>query len=516
MSSMQEEQEPVQGYQDIWQDSPLAIVRLDARGAVAAINPAGRRFLGISGHVVGEPIVDRAHPMDRAALADMITRALEQQRPPRQEIRFLLPNDAIFVGGVSLAFLDHAATPGAVAIIRDLTHEQTLRPKLLETEKMASLGVIAATVAHEVNNPLMSARACMRLLRDMLDQPEHTELIDLAFGEIDRAAQIVQDLRQLASKGEAKRETIAVEPFLEHVVRLHRLAHAHAGVPVALHCEAHLPAVSAVRNQLVQAGMNLLRNAQQAVAGRPGEPRGIEVRAAAFGHDAVRIEFVDHGPGISADLRPHLFEPFFSGKQGGTGMGLGLAVVQAVAASHGGRVDLYDTPGGGATFALVLPGESAEPASKVEDPQVAVPLPVPVPRADLSGRSILIVDDEPIIRSTLARYCERQRMAAHQAQDFAEAVAALTSNPLDFVVLDLHFPGGGGTEVMRVIREQHPALLARTILMSGDLDGGASHWIGGGYARVLTKPFELRTLLETLHMIANRSDEAETQGPSRP
>ena len=498
--------EPAQGYQDIWQDSPLAIVRLDARGAIVAINPAGRRFLGISGSVAGEPFVDRAHPMDRAALSDMISLALATQKPPRQEIRFLLPNEAILVGGVSLAFLEHAATPGAVAIIRDLSHEQTLRPKLLETEKMASLGTIAATVAHEVNNPLMSARACLRLLRDMLDESQHTELIDLAVGEIDRAAQIVQDLRQLAAKGEAKRETLAVAPLLEHVVRLHRLAHAHSGVPIALHCEADLPTVSGVRNQIVQATMNLLRNAEQAMAGTPTAPRGIDLRAAMFGVDAVRIEVVDHGPGIPGNLLSHVFEPFFSMRESGEGMGLGLAVVQAVAAAHGGRVDVSETPGGGATFALVLPSDPMEVPAPSDPTEDSVPVPRPVEPADLSGRSILIVDDEPIIRSTLARYCQRQGMVAYQAQDFTEATQVLAQQSVDFVVLDLHFPGGGGTEVMRVIREDHPNLLANTILMSGDLDGGASHWIGGGYARVLTKPFELRTLLETLYTLTRRDD----------
>ena len=97
-------------------------------------------------------------------------------------------------------------------------------------------------------------------------------------------------------------------------------------------------------------------------------------------------------------------------------------------------------------------------------------------------------------------------MVAYQAQDFTEATQVMAQGAVDFVVLDLHFPGGGGTEVMRVIRDDHPALLANTILMSGDLDGGASHWLGGGYARVLTKPFELRTLLETLYALTRRDD----------
>ncbi|MFM8559614.1 MAG: two-component system sensor histidine kinase NtrB, partial [bacterium] len=362
MPDSPEDQTPAQGYQEIWEDSPLAIVRLDASGAIAAINPAGRRFLGVTGDVTGQPLVDRAHPMDRAALSDMVARALSRARPARQEIRFLLADDRVFVGGVSLAFLEHAATPGAVAIIRDLTHEHALRPRLLETEKMASLGVVAATVAHEVNNPLMSARACLRLLRDSLDDPEHTELVDLAFSEIDRAAQIVQDLRQLASRSGLERETIALEPFLEHVLRLHRLAHAHSEARVTLHCEPDLPAVSVVRNQMMQALLNLLRNADQAVAEVPVQARAIEVRAWAFGRDAVRVDIVDHGPGIPYDVRPHLFEPFFSSRRSGQGMGLGLAVVQAVAAAHGGRVDVIDTPGGGATFAVILPGVQPEAA----------------------------------------------------------------------------------------------------------------------------------------------------------
>lgn len=501
MDPQRPESSPAEGYQDIWQDSPLAIVRLDASGAIAAINPAGRRFLGVTGDVTGQPLVDRADPMDRAALSDMVARALSRARPARQEIRFLLADDRVFVGGVSLAFLEHAATPGAVAIIRDLTHEHALRPRLLETEKMASLGVVAATVAHEVNNPLMSARACLRLLRDSLDDPEHTELVDLAFSEIDRAAQIVQDLRQLASRSGLERETIALEPFLEHVLRLHRLAHAHSEARVTLHCEPDLPAVSVVRNQMMQALLNLLRNADQAVAEVPVQARAIEVRAWAFGRDAVRVDIVDHGPGIPYDVRPHLFEPFFSSRRSGQGMGLGLAVVQAVAAAHGGRVDVIDTPGGGATFAVILPGVQSEAAPEDRPATTRAPESVPTPTTDLNGRLLLIVDDEAILRMSLARYCTRHGLVVLEAADADSARAVIADQNPDFVLLDLHFPGGGGVAVLQTIGDQHPALLPRTILMSGDLDGGASQWIGGGYARVLTKPFEPRVLIETLRTI---------------
>jgi DNA-binding response OmpR family regulator len=125
----------------------------------------------------------------------------------------------------------------------------------------------------------------------------------------------------------------------------------------------------------------------------------------------------------------------------------------------------------------------------------------PTGTTDLAGRSLLIVEDESVLRMSLARYCTRQGLVVLEAADADSARTVIAEKHPDFVLLDLHFPGGGGVAVLQTIGEHHEALLPRTILMSGDLDGGASKWIGGGYARVLTKPFEPRVLIDILRTI---------------
>ncbi|MEI6130407.1 MAG: ATP-binding protein, partial [Planctomycetota bacterium] len=337
------------GYQDIWLDSPLVIVRLTLSGEIAALNPAGQRFLALTQADYGCLLTQFVHPIDRNALVKMIAQVVAEESPPRTELRFRKPDGAIVFGGVSIAKLTHAVALGMVVIIRDLTQEQKHRPKLLETERMASLGVIAATVAHEVNNPLMAARSCLQILRDVLSIKEHTEMIDLAVGEIDRAARIVQDLRQLAIKGETNRESIMIDSLLDHVGRLLRLSYSQTEANITIKCAPDLPPLFGDRSQLVQALINLVRNSVHAIEGLPKERCCIAMRASLVGTDAISIAVVDQGTGIAPATHRHLFEPFFSTKANGQGMGLGLSVVQAVAAAHGGRVDLTDTPGGGAT-----------------------------------------------------------------------------------------------------------------------------------------------------------------------
>ncbi|MSR37699.1 MAG: hybrid sensor histidine kinase/response regulator [Planctomycetes bacterium] len=488
------------GYQDIWLDSPLVIVRLTLSGEIAALNPAGQRFLALTQADYGCLLTQFVHPIDRNALVKMIEQVVAEESPPRMELRFRKPDGAIVFGGVSIAKLTHAVALGMVVIIRDLTQEQKHRPKLLETERMASLGVIAATVAHEVNNPLMAARSCLQILRDVLSIKEHTEMIDLAVGEIDRAARIVQDLRQLAIKGETNRESIMIDPLLDHVGRLLRLSYSQTEANISIECAPDLPPLFGDRSQLVQALINLVRNSVHAIEGLPKERCCVAMRASLVGTDAISIAVVDQGTGIAPATRRHLFEPFFSTKANSQGMGLGLSVVQAVAAAHGGRVDVTDTPGGGATFTLVLPVTTSLadlPAKLLE---------VAMPAVSLLGKTILVVDDEPILRRMIVRYCQRMQLTVLEASNATAAITSLAANRVDFVLLDLHFEGGGGAKVLGVIRKDHPQLLARTILMSGDLDGGASQWLGVGYAGVLQKPFELKDLLVKIKNLLPTTD----------
>lgn len=485
--------------QSVWEASPLAFVVIDGGGVVSSINPAGERlFARGSGDAQGRPFLELVEPMDRGATEDMLRRARLGETPPRQEARFVRPDASKVVGGLSIARMRGYDDGRAIAVIRDLSHEQTLRPNLLQTEKLATMGAVAATVAHEVNNPLMGASGALQTLRLLLTSTEKRELVDTALAEISRAARIVQDLRQFAHRGDDEKQQMSLVDLLQSTAKLHLATHGHE-VPVKVECGPDTPAIEGVRNQLLQALRNLLRNAHQAMHATPPESRAITLRARKRGADAVAIEVADRGPGVPMELRDRIFEAFFSTKNASEGTGLGLTVVQAVAASHGGRVDVSETPGGGATFTLVLPafrGEVAQAHPIVADDAPKLP----------AGLRLLLVDDEPSIRFSVARFLRRVNptIAIVEAADADAAIAAMRAGTFDVALLDRHFPGGGDAAVLRAMAELQPRLVPGTILMSGALEQDAHERIGLGCGAVLGKPFDLRTLTRTITDLAQR------------
>ncbi len=489
-----------QDAQGIWAASPLAFVVVDGDGIVQTTNPAGERLFARDQHGLhGRSFQELVDPMDRGAADDMLRRARQGEIPARQEVRFLRPHAAPVVGGLSLARMGGHTDGRTIAVIRDLTHEQTLRPNLLQTEKLAAMGAVAATVAHEVNNPLMGASSSLQTLRLMLVGTEKRELLDTALAEIARAARIVQDLRQFAHRTDDEKQKLNLADLLQSVTKLHTSTHGHV-IPVVVQCAPDTPGIIGVRNHLLQALRNLMRNAHQAMESTPPERRCITLRTKRRGADAVSIEVEDRGPGVPADLRNRIFEAFFSTKNATEGTGLGLTVVQAVAGSHGGRIDLLDTPGGGATFTLVLPACADEPALAPQPQAVDAPsLP--------DGVRLLLVDDETAIRFSVARFLRRVNptITVTEAADADAAILALREHTFDVVLLDRHFPGGGDATVLHEMAAIQPQLIPGTILMSGALDQDAHDTIGRGCGTVLNKPFDLRTLTRTITQMVQRS-----------
>ncbi len=484
---------PGRDYRQVWEASPLAFVIVDGDGRVTSVSPAGGRlFAATPNRLVGARFLDLVEPMDRATADDMLRRAAEGQTPPRQEIRFVRPHGEIVIGGLSVARYAESESGERLAVIRDLSHEQTLRPNLLQTEKLATLGAVAATVAHEVNNPLMGASSSLQELRETLQTPEQHELLQTALAEIDRAARIVRDLRQFSHRGEEPRQRIEPAELLAMAAKLHATTHG-SEVPVAIACAPDAPAFDGVRNQFLQALRNLLRNAHQAMADTPAARRRIVLNARRKGADALAIDVVDAGHGVPQHLRSRIFEAFFSTKNSADGTGLGLTVVQAVASAHGGRVDLEDTPGGGATFTLVVPAAPAAAAAPATAPAAASRPTLP------DGFRLLIVDDEAAIRGAISRFCRRANATVQiaEAHDAASAEAALAQQEFDIVLLDRHFPGGGAPAVVAAMARLRPGLVARTVLISGALEEDAGGEIGAGYGAALQKPFDLKELLRT-------------------
>jgi signal transduction histidine kinase len=224
------------------------------------------------------------------------------------------------------------------------------REELLIAEKFAFIGEVAAGVAHEVRTPLGIMRSAAQLLqRGLGAQPASAELVETIIGEVDRLNRVVDGLLQLARPREPVPERTRVEAVLTRALDLAAAQAREKGIAIERQFADRVPPAWCDPEQIHQVALNLIVNALQIL------PRGghITVRTDPNANGRVAFEIEDNGPGIPAELHERIFTPFFSLREGGSG--LGLALVQRVVQSHHGSVSVRSTPGRGAAFRVELP-----------------------------------------------------------------------------------------------------------------------------------------------------------------
>ena len=254
-------------------------------------------------------------------------------------------------------------TKGRVLVARDITHQTrleaeraVLRERLTQSEKLASLGQFVAGIAHEMNNPLQGVLGHLELLIDMTEaaKPVKRELKQI-YQEADRAAKIVRNLLVFAGSHRVARQRVPVERILTRAIASRRAALKAADIRIVRKQGEKLPLLYCDPAHLQQAFLNILINAEHAVA-KGAHERRIDVTTAAGDARHVTITFRDTGPGIPADVMPRIFDPFFTTKDVGRGTGLGLAITYGIIQEHGGTITVTNAPDGGAVFQIDLPG----------------------------------------------------------------------------------------------------------------------------------------------------------------
>jgi len=265
---------------------------------------------------------------------------------------------------------------GVVAILRDLTAVRQLEEQLRRSDRLAALGTLAAGLAHEIKNPLTSVLTFSRhLSRRFADERFRLRFQNVVPRELERINGIVEGLLRLARPTRLTPAPVDVTELLEHAVELYGNQIESRQITVIRDYVPGLPSIQADRDHLYQALVNIVANALDAM----GEGGTLTVRAgpAAEGADPlpalgrpspgrrVRIQIEDTGVGIPADQVPNVFNPFFTTKPSGTG--LGLALVHKVVEDHGGTVTLKSLPGGGTAFAVELPAGPGRPVARASD-----------------------------------------------------------------------------------------------------------------------------------------------------
>ena len=387
--------------------------------------------------------------------------------------------------------------PASLVTLRDVTQEAKMQARLRLTDQLASVGTLAAGVAHEINNPLAYVLTNLSFaVQECEDNPSLKACLEEAQEGALRVQRIVRDIKVFSRAADNPSVATNVEAVLESSLNL--TAHEIRRKANLVREYSSLPPALANEARLGQVFVNLLMNATQAFDEKKKETNQVWVKT--WHRDGlIWIEIKDNGKGIPAEIVPRIFDPFFTTKPVGEGTGLGLSLCHGIITSLGGTISAESVLGEGSSFKISLPSTHEHLLS----PKKTRALPSASPTQKNSR--VLIIDDEPAIRQALQRFLRSYQVST--ASNGEEALAMLPGEPEFRVILcDLMMPGHTGIELYQLIKERHPHLAPRIVFMSGGIFlPQTQEFLTKLPNPVLEKPFEVESLLHVVKETMSKS-----------
>ncbi len=414
---------------------------------------------------------------------------------------------------------DEADRPRArLSFFADVTEKKLLEEKILHMQRLENIGMLAAGIAHDLNNVLSPIMFAGPILRESLTKAKDLKLLDSVEQCAARGAALVKQILGFAQGSAGEFEPTQVKYLVRDIVGV-----IDETFPKSIQLEQQISAdlwfVNGNPTQIHQVLLNLCVNARDAM------PEGgtLTVNASNLRIDAAKVgsipgarpgswvllEVTDTGTGISPEVRQHIWEPFFTTKATGKGTGLGLSTVRGIVASHQGFVEVLSEVGRGTTFRVFLPAFESEPVQEPRAPQPKVP--------DGHGELILLADDDALIRDIMANILRTHGYRIVSCINGVEAISFFGAHAgeISVVVTDFDMPLLGGMELTRELLKIRPDV--RLLVMSGmsridEPRSGLQAAQELAHAFLL-KPFKTKDLLDTLHHLLNPPANPDPKGP---
>lgn len=477
-------------FRSLVQHSSDILLVVDSNGAISYASPAVARVFGADSPVrSGSRVLDVVREDDRAVLGSVIANG----RGPRR-LLLHLPAGRDDWREIEMLWNDRRGDPAVGGIIfngRDVTVRRELERQLRHAQKLDAVGRLADGLAHDVNNSL----AIIRGVADLLDaevplaSPAAEDLAHIRQA-VDRAAGVTRKVLAFGRKTPVQRTVIDINGLVRDLLPVLRQS-VTSKVDVRLALSPDLWAVRADQGQIEQVLVNLATNARDAMPGGgtleiATVNRVVGISSPEAGDlqpgEYVSIVVADEGAGMNAEVLSRIFEPFFSTKAHGTGMGLGLAMVHGIVHDAGGRVLVQSVVGRGSSFTILLPRTLAPAA--VAEPETE--------GANRPGHlhTVLVVDDEPSLRTVARRILERHGYRVIEAASGDEALPVIADPSVQFDVLltDLVMPGINGRELIARCEGYRPSV--PVVCMTGFAgESDDQHWDRKNLVEILSKPF---------------------------
>ncbi|MDO9005313.1 MAG: PAS domain S-box protein [Aquabacterium sp.] len=488
-----------------------ALISTDAKGLIVEFNPSAEAMFGRTrADVLGRPVSEVVMPQrfraaHEAGMQRMDSGGEARILGKRMEMHALRADGSEFPIEMVLWRTSVHDSVFYTASMVDLTERHNAaeqierqREALRQSEKLTAMGSLLAGVAHELNNPLAIVMGRASLLEEKCESDDLKADVQRIREAAERCGRIVRTFLNMARSRPSQRHKVGLNEMVHAATDMLHYGYRSHGIELQLQLDPALPEVLADGDQIGQVILNLLVNAQQALASIAG-PRRVSVQTGverAEGQVGVWLRVRDSGQGVSPELHGRVFEPFFTTKPDGMGTGMGLAVSRALAREHGGdllleTVDVDSSLDGlrGACFRLVLP-MNAQPA---ED---TIPAPLPELEEEPMLARILVVDDEPELTALMRDMLEGAGYEVATAESGAVALELLEMARFDAVVSDLRMPDMDGSALWRELSIRHPSLARRMLFVTGDtLSLDAQKFLRDSRSDSLDKPFSKGDLL---------------------
>jgi len=491
-------------------------------GEILFANKSAAHVVGLeSGEdLIGKSIVDLVHVDSRDVVRGRVAQLQEGGAViPWMEQRFKKADGGEVFGELISRRISYKGSPAVLVVVHDISERKRveeehrrLEEQIRNAEKFSSLGMLAGGVAHDYNNLLMGVLGnAGLLLSDLPGESPYYERLRNIEKAAQHAAELTRQLQTYSGGGEFVCRSTDLETLVREMSDL-LSATISKKIKVEFDFAEGVPAVEADATQLRQVIMNLMINAAEAIGDRSGtvivRTRLIQVDRGLLDStylqndmaegSYVSVEVVDDGPGMDPETQSRVFDPFFSTKQ--TGRGLGLAVVLGIVRRHGGALLVDSRPGRGTVFQMLFPPSARRPEiDRAGEGSV-------VNRGDWRGSGlVLVVDDEEHVRSVASAALEAAGFKVETASGGCEAVKEFGRRPGDFVavLLDMTMPDISGEQVLRDlkrIRRDVPVILSSGYTKSEIVGSFAAGELGG----FIRKPYRPADLVEKIRQTLMR------------
>lgn len=396
---------------------------------------------------------------------------------------------------------DEGQIIGFRGISRDITdrkqrdeERKQLEQKAQFASRLASVGELAAGVAHEINNPLTAVIGYAHLLLDRKDIPVDIKRdVEVINEGAQRVAGIVKKLLVFARQTKPERTYVDINEVINTTLELRAYSLQGNNVKVILQFDPDLPTTVADPGQLQQVFLNLIMNAEAEVKLVHGGGK-LAIKTEQMG-DNLRISFKDNGLGIAKENLERIFNPFFTTRKVGQGTGLGLSVCHGIVTEHKGRIWAESQLGRGATFIVELPIVS-------ENKQLEMPEPVVRETRRAAKAKILVVDDELMVRQFVSQILVEEGHEVEVAESAEGALEEVNNKEYHAIMLDIKMPGMSGIELYQHFQKISPLLADKVVFITGDVMGtGTMTFLSKTKAPYIIKPFDAKQLKTQINRV---------------